>query len=57
MKNKAIAALIALALLFSGFTGGFFLGRNLVHPSVLTARIAPVIEFSQFLRHNSFIVF
>ncbi|MBE6950362.1 MAG: helix-hairpin-helix domain-containing protein [Ruminococcaceae bacterium] len=28
MKNKAIAALIALALLFSGFTGGFFLGRN-----------------------------
>ena len=28
MKNKAIAALIALALLFSGFTGGVFLGRN-----------------------------
>ena len=28
MKNKAIAALAALALLFSGFTGGFFLGRN-----------------------------
>lgn len=28
MKNKAIAALGALALLFSGFTGGFFLGRN-----------------------------
>ena len=28
MKNKAIAALTALVLLFSGFTGGFFLGRN-----------------------------
>ena len=28
MKNKAIAALIALVLLFGGFTGGFFLGRN-----------------------------
>lgn len=28
MKNKAIAALAALAILFSGFTGGFFLGRN-----------------------------
>ena len=28
MKNKAIAALAALVLLFGGFTGGFFLGRN-----------------------------
>ena len=28
VKNKAIAALAALILLFSGFTGGFFLGRN-----------------------------
>lgn len=28
MKNKAFAALAALVLLFSGFTGGFFLGRN-----------------------------
>ena len=28
MKNKTLAALTALALLFSGFTGGFFLGRN-----------------------------
>ena len=28
MKNKAIAAWAALLLLFSGFTGGFFLGRN-----------------------------
>ena len=28
MKNKALAALAAIVLLFSGFTGGFFLGRN-----------------------------
>lgn len=28
MKNKTAAALTALVLLFSGFTGGFFLGRN-----------------------------
>lgn len=28
MKNKAFATLAALVLLFSGFTGGFFLGRN-----------------------------
>ena len=28
MKNKTLAALAALVLLFSGFTGGFFFGRN-----------------------------
>ena len=28
MKNKAMAALAALVLLFGGFPGGFFLGRN-----------------------------
>ncbi len=28
MKNKATAILAALVLLFGGFTGGFFLGRN-----------------------------
>ena len=28
MKNKAMTALAALVLLFGGFTGGFFLGRN-----------------------------
>ena len=28
MKNKALAALAALVLLFSGFTVGFFYGRN-----------------------------
>ena len=28
MKNRALAVLAALAILFGGFTGGFFLGRN-----------------------------
>ena len=28
MKNKAMAALAAMVLLFGGFTSGFFLGRN-----------------------------
>ena len=28
MKNRATAALCALVMLFSGFTAGFFLGRN-----------------------------
>ena len=28
MKNKALAVLAALVLLFSGFTGGYFHGRN-----------------------------
>ena len=28
MKNKNLAALCALVLVFSGFTGGFFCGRN-----------------------------
>ena len=28
MKNKATAVLAAMVLLFGGFTGGFFLGRN-----------------------------
>ena len=28
MKNKTLAALCALVLVFSGFTGGFFCGRN-----------------------------
>ena len=28
MKNKTLAALSALVLVFSGFTGGFFCGRN-----------------------------
>ena len=28
MKNKTLAVLAALVLLFSGFTGGYFYGRN-----------------------------
>ena len=38
MKNKAIAALAALVLLFSGFTGGFFLGRNTRVGTILTTK-------------------
>lgn len=38
MKNKAIAALLALVLLFSGFTGGFFLGRNTRVAAIQTTR-------------------
>lgn len=30
--------------IFLVFTLGFFLGRNLVHPSVTTTRVAPVVE-------------
>lgn len=44
MKIKERTLLIGITAAFSLFTLGFFLGRNLVHPSVLTARIAPVIE-------------
>ena len=38
MKNKAILALAALVLLFSGFTGGFFLGRNTRVGTILTTK-------------------
>ena len=38
MKNKAVAALAALVLLFSGFTGGFFLGRNTRVSTIQTTR-------------------
>ena len=38
MKNKAAAALAALVLLFSGFTGGFFLGRNTRVQTVQTTK-------------------
>ena len=38
LKNKAIAALAALVLLFSGFTGGFFLGRNTRVGAIQTTR-------------------
>ena len=38
MKNKTIAALAALVLLFGGFTGGFFLGRNTRVGTIQTTR-------------------
>ena len=38
MKNKAAAALAALVLLFGGFTGGFFLGRNTRVGAIETSR-------------------
>lgn len=38
MKNKALAALAAVVLLFSGFTGGFFLGRNTRVGAIQTTR-------------------
>ena len=41
MKNKAIASLAALVLLFSGFTGGFFLGRNTRVQAIQTTRTIP----------------
>lgn len=38
MKNKTLAMLAALVLLFSGFTGGFFLGRNTRVSSIQTTK-------------------
>ncbi len=38
MKNRAAAALCALVLLFAGFTGGFFLGRNTRVGTIQTTR-------------------
>lgn len=38
MKNKAVAALTALAILFAGFTAGFFLGRNTRVSAIQTTR-------------------
>ena len=38
MKNKATALLAALVLLFGGFTGGFFLGRNTRVPTIQTTK-------------------
>ena len=38
MKNKAMAALAALVLLFGGFTGGFFLGRNTQVETIQTTK-------------------
>ena len=38
MKNKTTAILAALVLLFGGFTGGFFLGRNTRVGTIQTTR-------------------
>ncbi len=38
MKNKAMAAMAALVLLFVGFTTGFFLGRNTRVTAVQTTK-------------------
>lgn len=42
MKNKAAAALAAMVLLFSGFTTGFFLGRNTRVQSIQTTKTVSV---------------
>ena len=42
MKNKAAAALAALVLLFGGFTGGFFLGRNTRVGTIQTTKTVTV---------------
>ena len=34
MKNTALACLLAVCILFIGFAGGFFLGRNMSHTDV-----------------------
>lgn len=44
MKIKERQLLIAAAAAFALFSGGFFLGRNLVHPAVVTAHHAPAPE-------------
>ena len=38
MKNKTLAALCALVLVFCGFTGGFFCGRNTRIPAIQTTK-------------------
>ena len=42
MKYKAAAILAALVLLFSGFTGGFFLGRKTRVPAIQTTKTVSV---------------
>lgn len=41
MKNKTLAALTALVLLFGGFTSGFFLGRNARVDAIRTTASVP----------------
>lgn len=38
MKNTALVCLLAVCLLFTGFAGGFFLGRNANHSDVQHAQ-------------------
>ena len=42
MKNKTAAALTALVLVFFGFTGGFFLGRNTRVQAIQTTKTVHV---------------
>lgn len=44
MKIKERHLLIGLTTAFILFTLGFFLGRNLIRPAVVTANAAPVVE-------------
>ena len=43
MKIKEWQLLTAVTAAFVLFTLGFFLGRNLTHPAVVTARVAPEV--------------
>lgn len=42
MRNKATTILVCLVLLFSGFTGGFFLGRNTRVQAIQTTKTVSV---------------
>lgn len=44
MKIKERHLLVGMTASFLLFTGGFFLGRNLTRPAVVTQQIAPVIQ-------------
>ena len=44
MKIKERHLLAGLTAAFVLFTAGLFLGRNLIRPAVVTARIAPTVE-------------
>ncbi len=41
MKIKESWLLAGITAAFILFTGGFYLGKNLVHPAVVTERVAP----------------
>lgn len=44
MKIKKPHLLIAVTAAFLLFAGGFFLGRNLTHPAVVTGHAAPRVQ-------------